>query len=42
MDPQRQEAAAAILRSFARDKQLIVFTCHPDQAEMMGGNLICL
>ena len=42
MDPERQEAAAAALHSFSQDKQLIVFTCHPAGAEMMGGNLICL
>ena len=42
MDPERQKAAAGALRSFARDKQLIAFTCHPASAEMMGGNLICL
>jgi DNA repair protein SbcC/Rad50 len=42
MDPDRQKAAAAALRSFARDRQLIAFTCHPASAEMMGGNLICL
>ncbi len=42
MDPDRQKAAAAALRSFAREKQLIAFTCHPATAEMMGGNLICL
>jgi len=42
MDPERQEAAAAALRSFSQDKQLIVFTCHPATARMMGGNLICL
>ena len=42
MDPQRQKAAAAALHAFARDKQLIAFTCHPASAEMMGGNLISL
>ncbi len=42
MDPERQKAAAGALRAFARDKQLIAFTCHPASAEMMGGNLICL
>ncbi|HVP18043.1 MAG TPA: AAA family ATPase [Spirochaetia bacterium] len=42
MDPERQEAAAAALRSFSEDKQLIVFTCHPTIAGMIGGNLICL
>lgn len=42
MDPERQKAAAGILRSFAKDKQLVVFTCHPASAEMMGGNLIRL
>jgi exonuclease SbcC len=42
MDPRRQKAAAAALRSFGQNRQLIVFTCHPESAEMMGGNLICL
>jgi exonuclease SbcC len=42
MDPERQKAAAGILRSFAKEKQLVVFTCHPATAEMMGGNLIRL
>ncbi len=42
MDPERQKAAAAALRAFAEERQLILFTCHPASAEMLGGNLICL
>jgi exonuclease SbcC len=42
MDPERQRAAAAALRAFGQGRQLIVFTCHPANAETMGGNLIHL
>lgn len=42
MDPDRQQAAAAALREFAAGTQLIVFTCHPDTAALLGGNLIAL
>jgi exonuclease SbcC len=40
MDPVRQEAAAAVLREYAEAKQVIIFTCHPRHAELLGGNLI--
>jgi DNA repair protein SbcC/Rad50 len=40
MDPDRQAAAAATLASFASRWQLIVFTCHPAAAKLLGGNLI--
>lgn len=40
MDPSRQHAAAAVLREFAVERQLIVFTCHPATAELLGGTLV--
>jgi exonuclease SbcC len=42
MDPKRQAAAAAALKEFAEKRQLIVFTCHPGSAELLGGNRILL
>lgn len=40
LDPERQQAASLVLREFAKDKQLMVLTCHPRHAEMMGGHAI--
>jgi exonuclease SbcC len=42
MDPNRQAAAAAALKEFAGSRQLILFTCHPGSAELLGGNRIPL
>ncbi len=42
MDPERQRAAAAALKDFGAKRQLILFTCHPSTAELLGGNLISL
>ena len=42
MDPDRQKAAAASLQSFGAEKQLIIFTCHPATAALLGGNLVRL
>lgn len=42
MDPDRQRAAAEALKSFAAGRQLILFTCHPSVAELLGGHLIRL
>jgi exonuclease SbcC len=42
MDPERQKAAADVVRGFSKNKQVILFTCHPNHAEMLGGNLIRL
>jgi exonuclease SbcC len=42
MDPGRQKAAAETLKAFAATRQLIVFTCHPRVAELLGGNLVSL
>ena len=39
MDPERQRAAAAALREFAAKRQLILFTCHPATADLLGGSL---
>ena len=42
MDPGRQKAAAETLKAFAARRQLIVFTCHPRVADLLGGNLVNL
>ncbi|MGD0724577.1 MAG: AAA family ATPase [Spirochaetia bacterium] len=42
MDPTRRKAAAQSLVSFGSARQLILFTCHPSTAELLGGNLIRL
>jgi exonuclease SbcC len=42
MDPERQQAAAEVIRAFAEKKQVILMTCHPLHAERLGGNLIRL
>jgi len=40
MDPDRQRAAADVVRGFAEEKQVIILTCHPRHAELLGGNPI--
>ncbi|MDP8235238.1 MAG: AAA family ATPase [Candidatus Erginobacter occultus] len=40
LDPQRQKAAAGLLKDFAAETQLLIFTCHPRHAEILGGNRI--
>jgi exonuclease SbcC len=42
MDPARQMAAARALASFATGRQLIVFTCQPGTADLLGGTLVRL
>ncbi len=42
LDPQRQQAAADCINVFARDKQVIVLTCHPSHARLLGGSQITL
>jgi len=42
LDPDRQVAAAAILKHFAKDKQVILLTCHPGHAAILEGNTITL
>ncbi len=40
LDPDRQARAAEILKSYAGGKQLIILTCHPSHAELLGGNRV--
>ena len=42
LDPERKAQAAAVLQEFARRKQLIVTTCDPSTADLLGGNIIRL
>lgn len=39
MDPERRTRAAELIRNYARDKQVIVFTCHPSHAEALGDTI---
>lgn len=38
MDPARQANAAEVLREYANKRQLIIFTCHPLNAALLGGD----
>lgn len=40
MDPERQKRAAELLKTYATKKQVMIFTCHPSHAELLGGNRI--
>jgi exonuclease SbcC len=40
LDPDRQSLTADVIKDFADDKQLILFTCHPSHAKLLGGNQI--
>lgn len=40
LDPSRQERSAALIKEYAKQKQVILLTCHPSHAEMLGGNII--
>ena len=42
MDPGRQSNAANLLKEYSKTKQLIIFTCHPTHAELMGGNRVVI
>lgn len=42
MDPERQAKAAEALREFAKEIQVIIFTCHPSHAELIGGNRVTM
>jgi DNA repair protein SbcC/Rad50 len=42
LDPERKKAAVGCLQDFAGRKQAIILTCHPDHANLLGGNLIRL
>ncbi len=40
IDPERQHRAAELLKTYAAKKQIIILTCHPLHAELLGGNKI--
>ena len=40
LDPERQNAAAELLKDFATEKQLLIFTCHPGHANQLKGNQV--
>ncbi|HJM95693.1 MAG TPA: hypothetical protein QF698_06435, partial [Candidatus Marinimicrobia bacterium] len=42
LDPGRQKGAAEVIRSFAEGRQVILFTCHPAHAKLLGGNQVDL
>jgi len=42
MDPERALAAAKALKAFAERHQVLVLTCHPHLAKLLGGNVINL
>ncbi|MBE0427384.1 MAG: AAA family ATPase [Nitrospirae bacterium] len=42
LDPERQKKAAEVLKKFAEQKQVLIFTCHPLHAELLGGHRIML
>lgn len=42
MDPERQEAAAKVIQNFAREKQILIATCHPIHADLLGGHTVVL
>lgn len=40
LDPERKQSAALAIEEFAREKQLIIATCEPATAELLGGDVI--
>jgi exonuclease SbcC len=42
LDPERQKRAAELLKTYSKDKQILVFTCHPSHAELLEGHQIML
>ncbi|NQV14032.1 hypothetical protein HQ531_01135 [bacterium] len=42
MDPDRQSKAASLLRQYAKEKQVLIFTCHPSHADLLEGAIINL
>ncbi len=42
MDPGRQSNAANLLKEYSKTKQVIVFTCHPTHADLIGGNRVVI
>jgi exonuclease SbcC len=42
MDPVRQKKASDFIKEYSKSKQILIFTCHPNHAELLGGNRIML
>ncbi|MBC8458930.1 MAG: AAA family ATPase [Deltaproteobacteria bacterium] len=42
LDPDRQSKTADVIKDFAEEKQLILLTCHPSHAKLLGGHQIQL
>lgn len=42
LDPDRQKRAAELLKEFAKEKQVIIHTCHPGHAELLNENPILM
>ena len=42
MDSSRQSNAADLLKEYSKTKQLIIFTCHPGHADLLGENRIAI
>lgn len=42
LDPERQKNATELLKTFAENKQILLFTCHTSHAELLGGHQITL
>ena len=42
LDPDRQSKTADVIKDFADEKQLILLTCHPSHAKLLGGHQIQL
>ncbi|MEJ2633938.1 MAG: AAA family ATPase [Calditrichia bacterium] len=40
MDPERQDYAAEAIRRFGEEKQIIILTCHPSHANLLGAHII--
>jgi exonuclease SbcC len=42
LDPDRQKKAAAAIKEFGEGKQVILLTCHPSHAKLLGGHQVQL
>lgn len=42
LDEERQQAASQVIRNFSGEKQVILLTCHPRHADLLGGHIIRL
>jgi exonuclease SbcC len=37
LDPDRRQRAAAVLTEISKKQQLVIFTCHPNHAQLLAG-----